>query len=218
MNLILHPLSAMSEEENLCKQLILPYDVSLNILVRIDGHDDEYDFLGLEEILGLDLDEIEEIKATGYYRNMKFYILKTNHGLIDIYSGGHKKRVKNYNILVKRMILRSPERFVSLTAPYSSHKFLLERESETDTREPAFYYPIDEDSVDFWNRVHDTDRLLKRFQFSNLWRRRNGDGISCCCRFEGAGHIDDSISGVAFKMEHHFARVLLKFHFEHGEK
>jgi hypothetical protein len=196
---------------------ILPGDIGLQILVRLN--DEETELLFVDELLGFTEDEVAVVKASGYYKSLKFALLKSNHTLVDIFAGGHRKRVKRYNLLVERLILRSPERFPSLTAPYSTHKFLLEADSEDEAREPAYYYPIDYPSVEFWNRVHDTERMLTRFKVASLWKRRE-DRI---CHEDIPGnlhHVDDTLSAVAFRMEHQFARILLmqNLHFKNVNK
>lgn len=192
-------------------EFLIPLDVAFQILARLEI-ENETDLLVACEVVGLDQDDLEYLKSCGYYKNVKFNLLKNNHNLLCLYAGGHKKRVKSYNILVRRLILRSPERFSSLTAPYSTHKFLPESFSDAETREPAFYYPIDGPSVDFWNRVHDTDKLLMRFKVANLWKRRESFNEE----IKREPNVDDSISNLAFKMEHQFAKVLLlqNLHFE----
>lgn len=200
---------AVSKIERL--NFVLPLDVAFQILARLDIEND-VDLLVVGEIVGLDQDDLEYLTSCGYYKNIKFNLLRCNNNLCDLYAGGHKKRVKKYNILVRKLILRSPERFASLTAPYSTHKFLPESFSDNVTREPAFYYPIDEQSVEFWNRVHDTNKMLMRFKVANLWKQR--ESISGENRREP--NVDDSISYLAFRMEHQFAKVLLlqNLHFE----
>lgn len=196
----------METESDQNSLAILPSDIGLHILVRLD--EDETEILFVGEILGFTEKEMTLVKASGYYKSLKFYLLKSNHNLKDLFAGGHRKRVKRYNLLVKRLILRSPERFASLTAPYSTHKFLPESASEDETKEPAYYYPIDGPSVEFWNRVHDTEKMLTRFKVASLWKRRE-DRICQEDKPENLHHVDDSLSAVAFRMEHQFAKVLL---------
>ena len=197
---------------------ILPCDIGLNVLVRLDEDTAEIVFVG--ELLGFSEEEMALIKSSGYYKSLKFYLLKSNHNIIELFAGGHGKRVKRYNLLVKRLIIRSPERFTSLTAPYMTHKFLPETDSEDETREPAFYYPIDGPSVEFWNRVFDTEKMLTRFKVASLWKRREDHRIGQEDKMENLHQVDDSISAVAFRMEHQFARVLLlqNLHFRIGNK
>lgn len=197
-------------------ECIVPCDVGVQILVRLDDETESTDILFFGELLGFTEDDLNLLKTSGYYKALKFCFIKNNVHLIDLFAGGHRKRVKKYNILVKRLILRSPERFFSLTAPYSMHKFLPEIDSEEETREPAYYYPIDRPSVEFWNRVHDTERMLKRFQVASLWKQREEKMGKDDGKPEMMHHVDDSLSAIAFRMEHQFVRVLLlqKLHFK----
>ena len=123
-------------------EIFIPLDVAFQILARLDI-ENEADLLAASEVVGLNENDLKWLKGCGYYRNLKFNLLKRNHSLSELYFGGHKRRVKAYNVLVRRLILKSPERFSSLTAPYSTHKFLPESFSDSSTCEPAFYYPID---------------------------------------------------------------------------
>lgn len=199
---------SMNNEEKLILTTILPTDIGWNVLILLDN-DNDTELLFAGELLGFTEEDLAAIKGSGYYKTKKFYLLKTNANLTYLFAGGHRKRVKRYNFLVKHLILRSPERFSSLTAPYSSHKFLPEIDSEDETREPAYYYPIDEPSVEFWNRVHDTERMLKRFTVASLWKRRE-DRIENDDKPENLHQVDDSLSAVAFRMEHQYAKVLLQ--------
>lgn len=198
---------------------ILPCDVGVHVLVRLDD-ETETEMRFVCQLFGFSDIDLALLKASRYYKHLKFYLLKNNNNLIDLFTGGHRKRVKKYNKLVKRLILRSPERFVSLTAPYATHKFLPEMDSEDDTKEPAYYYPIDGPSVDFWNRVHETERMLKRFKVASLWKKRE-DRIEHDDKPEMVvlHQVDESLSAVAFRMEHQFARVLLmqNLHFKNKE-
>lgn len=198
---------------------IVPSDIGLQVLVRLND-ESETEILFVGKLLGFTEDEMALIKASGYYKSLKFCLLKSNYNLRALFAGGHRKRVKRFNTLVKRLILRSPERFYSLNAPYSTHKFLPELDSEDETREPAYYYPIDVPSVEFWNRVHDTERMLTRFKVASLWKRRKDRYFQDDRSEIILHHVDDSLSAVAFRMEHQFARVLLmqNLHFRNVNK
>lgn len=196
------------DDENILKVktnrtfLLIPLDIAYNILARLGiENDDNLVIVGV--IVGLDEFDLEYLKSCGFYRSLKFNLLKSNHNISELFIGGHKKRVKKYNVLVRKLVLRSPERFASLTAPYASHKFLPESHSDCTTREPAYYYPIDVPSVEFWNRVHETDKMLMRFKVANLWKRRES------FHEEETKHVDDRIANLAFRMEHQFAKILL---------
>ena len=194
------------------KYLNLPFDILIQIIVRLDESDFELDSEVLEQILGLSNGHLSVLKKMNFYRTLKFKNGLNNRNLLNLFDGGHSRRVKKYNLLVNHMILRGPDRFASLTAPYATHKFLLERESENDTREPAFYYPIDVPSVEFWDRVRETERMLKRFEIARLWKKRVLEMETTVLHH----HIDDTISFLAFRMEHRFAKVLLiqNLHFD----
>ena len=103
-------------QEKWSDDFLIPLDVAFQILARLDIEND-IDLLVAGDVVGLNQDDLEYLKDCGYYKNIKFNLLKINHNVSDLYTGGHKKRVKKYNILVRRLILRSPERFASLTAP-----------------------------------------------------------------------------------------------------
>lgn len=187
------------------KNNLVPSDVGVQILVRIIG-DDETDIHVAGELLGFARADLDSLLQSKYFKRLKFNFLTQAHNLLHLFEGGHKRRVRKYNDLVRRLILRSPERFVSLTAPYATHKFLMERDSEDRTREPAFYYPIDVPSVDFWNQVYDTQRMLTRFKVSAFWRLREKRRIH---EVDVKDFVDDAISSTVFRMNHQYAKVLL---------
>lgn len=196
--------------------LNIPFDVAIQIILRLDENDNEFDYEAVEGVLGFAEGELKVLRGMNFYKTLKFTNILNNRNLLHLYDGGHAKRVKKYNLLVRHLILRGPDRFASLTAPYATHKFLLESESEDGTREPAFYYPIDRPSVEFWDRVHETERMLKRFEVARLWKKREEKVVE----MESIHHVDDSISFLAFRMEHRYAKVLLiqNLHFDQINK
>lgn len=185
---------------------LVPLDVGIQILVRLEGDDDQIDFEAVGRLLGFDRDDLESLRTSQHFKRLKFSLLERNHNLLHLFEGGHKRRVKKYNLLVRRLILRSPERFSSLKAPYTTHKFLIERDSEDSTREPAYYYPIDKPSVEFWNQVYETQRLLTRFKVSAFWRQREKRAIE---EAENRKCVDDCIASKVFRMNHQYAKIIL---------
>ena len=132
---------------------------------------------------------------------MKFILLKRNHRIIHLFEGGHKRRVKQYNNLVSQSILLGPERFTDLSVPLREKTFLLEDGSDLRTCEPKYYYPTDEPSIEFWNQVHETERMMARLKFARFWRQRAMPLIK--------DPVNETISPVVFKMNHQYAKVLL---------
>ena len=198
--------------------ILLPTEISLQIIVRLDGDGETcMENVVNSGIFGFTSNELSNLRSSIFYKALKFDLLKKNPSLVGLFDKGHKGRVQRYNKLVRGLVLRSPERFVSLTAPYITHKFLPDRTNFDDqTKEPAYYYPIDEQSVDFWNRVYETERMLKRFKVASLWKRSQQKILSDCdnlvLRLQKNIHeygVNDSISGLAYKMEHLFAKVIL---------
>jgi hypothetical protein len=93
----------------------IPLDVTFNVLARLEI-ENETDLLPVCEFVGLDQkDDLKYLKSCGHYKHLKFDLLRNNNNLSLLFSGGHGKRVKHYNILVKKLILRSPERFSKFT-------------------------------------------------------------------------------------------------------
>lgn len=198
--------------------ILLPIEITLQIIVRLDGDGETcLENIVNSGIFGFTSNELSNLRSSIFYKALKFDLLKKNQNLVGLFDKGHKGRVQRYNKLVRGLVLRSPERFVSLTAPYITQKFLPDRTNfDDETKEPAYYYPIDEQSVDFWNRVYETERMLKRFKVASLWKRSQekimGDCDDLVIRLQKNIHefgVNDSISGLAYKMEHLFAKVIL---------
>lgn len=195
-------------------KILLPTDVGIQVFARIEQDSEIGDDVEFLYILGLSGEDLKSVRTSHHFKRLKLSLLMRNLNLLNLFEGGHGNRVKKYNKLVKRLILRSPVRFKSLTAPYESHKFLPEDTSDDETREPAYYYPIDGPSVDFWNRVYETERMLNRFKVATLWRDReerilNDNTVHLANHQQHECIVAENISGLAFKMEHQFAKVLL---------
>lgn len=192
--------------------MTLPVDVSYNILSKIEDEDiintPEADII-YKEVFNLTRSEIEYFRTSLYYKHLIFAQKQNKSILLELFAGGIKKRIKKYNQLTMNKIIRGPKRINC--DEIRSHKFLPVNYSDEMTCEPEYYYPVDESSVKFWNQVHETERMLLRFKVASFWKERREHGLEVDVL---GNHLhfqqcSESISGVAYKMEHQLAKSLL---------
>lgn len=194
--------------------LALPLTVACDVLARLEYCDAEVmmrDATLCCDIFGMQTEEVAAFYSSALYRKMRFQMLLRGCFLREKLKSGLAGRVRQYNQLVSRGVIRSPQRFALFELSPPLTHFLRSVDDRDQRRvEPAYYYPIDEAAVDFWNRVHETGRILLRYKLDRFLRTRNTHhGENCGFWFEQCSAI---IAVAAFRMEHQFARALLIQH------
>jgi hypothetical protein len=151
----------------------------------------------LVAILGLSKQELLGYFASYLRTHDRFQLLLQSSALHAIYDGGLSGRTQRYNHLTCCGIIHSPLRFARKS------------KASQAIEEPTHYYPIDGDSVAFWNRVYHMERTLLRYKVGRLLNKhlvpQARQTHTACSAF---------IAGKSFRMEHQYARILLQHCFK----
>lgn len=191
----------------------LPLVVTCNVLACLEGEDrrrlveDERLCWGL---FGASSAEINELLKSPSFFQQRFQYLVRLPLLLGLFEGGLKGRVRRYNRLAKRDIIKSPLRFSSLKCPFpglSGYPPLL-RQNQMLQNEPAYYYPIDEASVGYWNNVRIQNQRLAQALIGQFLRKRPWAHHHQPSTFLFE-NCDARIATQAYHFEHQYARALL---------
>jgi hypothetical protein len=115
--------------------------------------------------------------------------------ILSLFQDGFTGRVRAYNKLLKRNILLGQRRFSQANFGFSE--------------EAVFSYPLDEPSVGYWQAVQAMQKQLLKHTLARLLRKRSQFHCHQASTFLFE-NCSNSIASTAYRLDHQFAKVLLK--------
>ncbi len=181
--------------------LNLPITVTCSVLACMEAEDRER--LKLEEklcteLFDLKLEELGEVLASRHFNKIRRRFLLQKVPLLSLFKDGLRGRVRAYNKLLKRNILLGQRRF---STSWTDNPSLYE--------EPVFTYPLDEPSVGYWQAVQAMQKQLLKHSLARLLRKRSRFHCHQASMFLFE-NCSTAIASTAYRLEHQFAKVLLK--------
>lgn len=184
--------------------LKLPFTVTCRVLVCLDEVDRQRLAQSgelCEEIFGLTAAEMDTLLTSKHFYALRTQYLVKRIPLLSLFKDGLVGRVRAYNRLLRQNILVGQRRFSKWKLPAENDGVIWE--------EPAFWYPLDEPSVEYWLAVQSMQKELLKHSLARQLKRRSKYHYhqSSTFLFE---NCSSAIASTAFTLEHQFARALLK--------
>ena len=177
--------------------LNLPFTVVCRVLACMDAEERQRVTLVSSEVFGLSPGEMERLLDSGHFARLHRHFLLQKVPLTSLFQDGLSGRVRTYNKLLKRNILIGQRRFSNPSLNFA------------ESTEPAFSYPLDEPSVNYWQAVQTMQRELLKHSLARQLRRH----ARFHCHQQSTFLFEkcsSSIASASFRFDHQFAKILLK--------